>query len=108
MRSNMRYGAILCLAASIVTPAFAQDSGPDIYKAKCAMCHGADGLGATPAGKAMKAVSFKDPANVKATDAELIADVKNGKNKMPANAANAKLTDVQIKSVVAYIRTLQK
>lgn len=106
MKLKLRLAAICCLAASIVTPAFAQNSGADTYKAKCAMCHGTDGLGATPAGKAMKAVSFKDPANVKATDAELIADVKNGKNKMPPNVA--KLTDDQIKSVVAYIRTLQK
>ncbi len=103
---NLRYGAIVLLAASMVTPAFAQDSGADLYKAKCAMCHGADGLGATPAGKAMKAVSFKDPAVIKAPDAELIAAVKNGKNKMPPNVG--KLTDPQIKSVVAYIRTLQK
>ncbi|MGO8720001.1 MAG: hypothetical protein ACLQMO_12395 [Acidobacteriaceae bacterium] len=47
------------------------------------MCHGADGLGATPAGNAVKAVPFNDPAIVKAPDAELIAAVKNGKNKMP-------------------------
>jgi len=107
VKSNLKYGAILCLAASIVivSPVFAQNSGADIYKAKCAMCHGADGLGTTPAGKAMKAVSFKDPAIVKASDAELIAAVKNGKNKMSPNVA--KLTDDQIKSVVAYIRTLQ-
>lgn len=108
MKLKLRFAAICCLAASIVTPAFAQNSGADTYKAKCAMCHGADGLGATPAGKAMKAVSFKDPTVVKATDAELIAAVKNGKNKMPANAANAKLTDDQIKVVIAYVRTLQK
>jgi mono/diheme cytochrome c family protein len=106
VKLHLRFAATICLAASIVTPAFAQDSGPDIYKAKCAMCHGADGLGATPAGKAMKAVSFKDPAVVKAPDTELIAAVKNGKNKMPPNVG--KLTDAQIKVVVAYIRTLQK
>jgi mono/diheme cytochrome c family protein len=106
VKFNLRYAAIGCLAASIVTPAFAADSGPDTYKAKCAMCHGADGLGATPAGKAMKAASFKDPAIVKAPDSELIAAVKNGKNKMPAYTG--KLTDDQIKSAVAYIRTLQK
>jgi len=106
VKSNLRFAAICCLAASIVTPAFAQNPGADTYKAKCAMCHGADGLGATPAGKAMKAVSFKDPTVVKATDAELIAAVKNGKNKMPANVA--KLTDDQIKVVIAYVRTLQK
>ena len=107
MKLKLRLATICCLAASIVTPAFAQNSGADTYKAKCAMCHGADGLAATPAGKAMKAPSFKDPAVVKAPDAELIAVVKNGKNnKMPSYVG--KITDDQIKSVVAYIRTLQK
>jgi mono/diheme cytochrome c family protein len=43
---------------------------------------------------------------VKATDAQFFASTKNGKNKMPAYAG--KLTDAQIKDVVAYIRTLQK
>jgi mono/diheme cytochrome c family protein len=43
---------------------------------------------------------------VKASDADLIAATKNGKGKMPAFAG--KLTDVQIKDAVAYIRTLQK
>lgn len=90
----------------MVTPAFAQSGGADIYKTKCAMCHGATGLGDSPAGKALKAASFKDPAVVKASDASLIAAVKNGKNKMPPN--NGKLTDAQIKAVIAYVRTLQK
>jgi len=106
VKLKLRFAAICCLAACIVTPAFAQNSGADTYKAKCAMCHGADGLGATPAGKALKAVPFNDPAVVKAPDAELIADVKNGKGKMTPNVA--KLTDEQIKSVVAFIRTFQK
>jgi cytochrome c6 len=43
---------------------------------------------------------------VKATDASLIAITKDGKGKMPAYTG--KLTDDQIKDVVAYIRTLQK
>jgi len=102
----IRSAAVICLAASIVTPAFAQGSGADTYKVKCLMCHGADGQAATPAGKALKAASFKDPAAVKATDNELIAIVKNGKNKMPAYAG--KLTDGEIKAAVAHVRTLQK
>ncbi|MGA3069422.1 MAG: cytochrome c [Terracidiphilus sp.] len=106
MKLNLTHLAVFCIAASIATPAFAQSAGADTYKAKCAMCHGADGLGATPAGKAMKAASFKDPAIVKAPDAQLIAIVKSGKNKMPAYAG--KLTDDQIKAAVAYIRTLEK
>ena len=106
MKLNLTHLAVFCIAASIATPAFAQSAGADTYKAKCAMCHGADGLGTTPAGKAMKAASFKDPAIVKAPDAQLIAIVKSGKNKMPAYAG--KLTDDQIKAAVAYIRTLEK
>lgn len=106
MKLNLKLAAIIFLAASIVTPAFAQGAGADTYKAKCLMCHGADGLGATPSGKALKAASFKDPAIVKAPDAELIGIVKAGKNKMPAYGG--KITDDQITGVVAYIRTLQK
>lgn len=106
MKLNLTHVAVFCIAASIATPAFAQSPGADTYKAKCAMCHGADGLGATPAGKNLKAASFKDPSIVKAPDAQLIAAVKSGKNKMPAYAG--KLTDDQIKAAVAYIRTLEK
>ena len=106
MKLNLKCVAILFVAASTMTPAFAQNAGADTYKAKCAMCHGADGLGNTPAGKNLKAASFKDPALVKAPDAQLIAVIKSGKNKMPAYAG--KLTDDQIKGALAYIRTLQK
>jgi len=93
------------LAAALVSPVFAQ-SGADTYKTKCAMCHGPDGTAATPMGKMMKIPSFKSPEVVKATDASLGAVTKDGKGKMPAY--NGKLTDGQIKEVVAYIRTFQK
>jgi len=99
--------AAFCLVASIFTPAFAQNGGADVYKdQKCAMCHGTDGLAATPAGKAMKAPSFKDPAVAKTSDSALFAIIKNGKGKMPPYAN--KMKDDQIKSVVAYIHTLEK
>jgi cytochrome c6 len=106
VKLNLSILAVICLATSIVTPGFAQSGGADTYKAKCAMCHAADGTGSTPAGKALKAASFKDPAIVKAPDSDLITIVTNGKNKMPAY--KGKLTDAQIKAAIAYIRTLQK
>ena len=84
----------------------AQASGADTYKAKCQMCHGADGLGATPAGKSMKAIPFNDPQILSKSDADLIAATTNGKGKMPAY--KGKLSDGDIKAVVAYIHTLQK
>ncbi|HUY82493.1 MAG TPA: cytochrome c [Acidobacteriaceae bacterium] len=89
-----------------LTPASAQTTGAKIYKAKCEMCHGADGSGSTPAGKMMKAIPFKSPELVKKTDAELIHATENGKGHMPAY--KSKLTDAQIKDVIGYIRTLQK
>jgi len=98
--------AAIILAAFIAGSAFAQMPGADTYKAKCAMCHGADGLAATPVGKSMKVLSFKDPAMVQASDAQFIASTKDGKGKMPA--FKDKLTDAQIKDVISYIRTLQK
>ena|SRR5271166_4274649 len=106
MRSGICAAAVILLAASIAAPAFAQASGAATYKAKCAMCHGADGLATSTMAKSMKVLSFKAPEMVKASDAQFFASTKNGKNKMPAY--NGKLTDAQIKDVVAYIRMLQK
>ena len=105
MKVSLKVLGGFCLAAFMCTPAFAQ-GGADTYKAKCLMCHGADGLGATPVGKSLKIVSFKDLPVVKSSNAELEAIVKNGKNKMPA--FKGKLSDAQIGEVVKYIRTLQK
>jgi cytochrome c6 len=94
--------ATLCAS----TAGLAEASGADTYKAKCQMCHGADGLGGTPAGKAMKAIPFTDPQIISKSDADLIAATTNGKGKMPAY--KGKLSDGDIKAVIAYIHTLQK
>jgi cytochrome c6 len=82
------------------------DDGATVFKAKCAMCHGPDGSGSTPAGKAMKARDFSLPEVQSQSDAQLTEIVTNGKNKMPAY--KGKLTDDQIKDLVAYVRTLGK
>ncbi|WP_348268742.1 cytochrome c [Edaphobacter paludis] len=81
-------------------------SGVDIYKAKCQMCHGADGFGNTPAGKAMKTRPLNSPDVLKESDTDLITVIKNGKNKMPA--FSGKLTDPQIHDIIEYVHTLQK
>jgi len=104
VKLNLRNLMFVSLAMSVVVPAVAEDSGADTFKNKCAMCHGADGKANTPAGKAFKAVSLRDPMVVNMSDDELINIVKNGKNKMPI--FKDKLTEDQIKAVVSYIRTL--
>lgn len=103
LKQIVRTCIVSLLAAG--TLSFAQD-GAALYKSKCQMCHGATGMADTPAGKSTKARPFNDPDVVKMSDADLIAVTTNGKNKMPAY--KGKLTDDQIKSLIAYIHTLQK
>jgi mono/diheme cytochrome c family protein len=76
------------------------------YKAKCAGCHGPDGAGSTPAGKAMKVRDFHAPEVQKETDAELTDIITNGKNKMPKYGD--KLKDSEIKDLLGYVRMLGK
>jgi cytochrome c6 len=81
------------------------DSGGDIFKSKCAMCHGADGKAATAMGKSMN-IRDLGSADVQAqSDADLTGIVTNGKGKMPKY--DGKLTKDQINDVVKYIRTLK-
>ena len=84
----------------------AQGVGEKVYKAKCAMCHGADGKGDTPAGKGTKARDFCSDEVQKESDEDWTGIVVKGKNKMPAY--DKKLTDVEIKEVVTYVLGLCK
>jgi cytochrome c6 len=98
--------AFLALCAVCVgSPvARAQSDVTGLYTAKCAACHGADGTANTPAGKAVGAHDFHSAAVLSQTDAQLIATVTAGKDKMPAYAKIYK--DTQIKDLVAYCRQL--
>jgi cytochrome c6 len=98
---------LLILAALLAAgSAKAQGTGEKLYKAKCASCHGADGTGTTPAGKATKARDFCSEEVTKESDDEWTQIIVKGKNKMPAY--DKKLSEAEIKDVVAYIRTLCK
>jgi len=101
---SFRMGLVTLLASSMIvvcsSSAVAQDAA-GTYKAKCAMCHGADGKG----GK-MGTRDFAS-AEVKAeTDAQLTEIITKGKGKMPAYGE--KLKPEEIKGLVAYVRSLSK
>jgi cytochrome c6 len=99
-------GAVVAMLSLLSAPVNAQGGGEKVYKAKCATCHGPDGVGATPVGKATKARDFCSEEVKKETDEEWTAIIVKGKNKMPAY--DKKITDAEIKDVVAYIRGLCK
>lgn len=95
----------LALALAIPTIAAAQAKGQDVFKSKCAMCHGPDGSASTGMGKSMGLKPLSSPEVQKMSDADMTDLITNGKGKMPAN--KGKLTDAQIADVVAYVRTLK-
>jgi mono/diheme cytochrome c family protein len=102
MKKTMVVLAVFALLMSIAVPAFASD-GAATFKAKCVMCHGADGTKENP-GMGVKSLAGADVQ--KNSDADLVAAVTKGKGKMPAYSG--KLSDDDIKSVVAFVRTLKK
>jgi cytochrome c6 len=82
---------------SLSLAASAQD-GAGVYKARCAMCHGADG------GK-ITAHNLQSADVQKLSDAEISDIITNGKGKMPASHS---LKPEDVKGVVDYVRTLKK
>ena len=79
-------------------------SGAEMYKAKCAACHGADGH-ASALGKKLGARDFDSAEVQKESDGDLETVISQGRNKMPAYKT---LKQSEIKDLVAYIRTLGK
>jgi cytochrome c6 len=105
LKKLKKWGILPAVAALLILPAgTAFADGQATYKAKCAGCHGADGAGATAAGKAMKVRDFHAPEVQKETDAEMTDIIANGRNKMPKYAD--KLKPDEIKELVGYVREL--
>jgi|SRR5258705_11447533 len=97
---------VLAIAFAMSVSAFAADATADVYKSKCASCHGADGRGDTPAGKKMNVKDLASDDVQKQSDADLAATIEKGKKPMPAY--EGKLTKDQIDGLVKWIRTLKK
>jgi mono/diheme cytochrome c family protein len=105
MTKNSLMHAVLALALCLAgTAGFAQSSGSDTYKAKCAMCHGATGTPNPGMAKLMGIKPASDPEMKKLTVEQIETAVKNGKGKMKPVAG---LSDAQIKAVAEYFKTLK-
>jgi|SRR4051794_8327478 mono/diheme cytochrome c family protein len=78
----------------------------------CAKCHGADGKGQTKMGRQSGAKDYTDPkVQAELKDETAIKTIKeglvdNGKKKM--DSYKEKLSDDEIKALVAYIRQFKK
>lgn len=82
------------------------------WDANCAQCHGKSGAADTKMGKQLNAKDLTDPkvqaafSDAKATQSIKEGVKENGKTTMKAFAG--KLTDDEIKALVAYVRSLKK
>jgi mono/diheme cytochrome c family protein len=97
---------ILCAGAALAADAAVN------WSQHCASCHGKDGSGNTTMGKKSGAKDYRD-AKVQAefTDAKAAQVIKdgvteNGKDKM--KPFKDKLSDDDVKALVAYVRSLKK
>jgi len=108
MKRTLRALTIILLLGGAVCPYWlaAQTNAASLFKSKCVMCHGEDGGGNTPSGKALKAKDLRSEETQKKSDAEITEVVTKGRNKMPAFAQ--KLKPDQIQQLVAYVRQLPK
>jgi cytochrome c6 len=105
---KIRLQSLLVVVAVMVacsTWTYAADSGADVYKSKCASCHGAAGKGDTAMGKSMKLKDLSSEEVQKQSDADLTTIIEKGKKPMPGY--EGKLTKDQITDLVKYLRTLK-
>ncbi len=106
MKNQIRASMVVLVFALLASTAFAADSGADLFKTKCASCHGASGAGDTAMGKSMKLKDLGSADVQKQSDADLANVITKGRKPMPAS--EGKLTNDQIQDLVKYVRTLKK
>jgi len=80
--------------------------GENIFRAKCAVCHGVDGAGRTPNGKKFKVPDLRSEKIQRHDDEELLDVVTKGKGDMPP--FGKKYSPDKLQQVVAYVRSLSQ
>jgi len=80
-------------------------SGSDIFKTRCAVCHGVDGSGRTTLGKKLKIPDLRSEEVQKLSNDELLEIIKDGKGAgMPA--FEKKFSKENVQQVIIYLRNL--
>jgi mono/diheme cytochrome c family protein len=109
----MKTTLALVSATFIILPTFsyAADAKAN-WQANCVQCHGQSGNADTKMGKILNAKDLTD-SKVQAafTDAKAMESIKNGvkqNGKTTMKAFGGKLSDDEIKALVAYVRSLKK
>jgi len=87
-----------------------QAKAKKLYDVDCSMCHGDNGNGKTDlaTGMALKLADWTNPASLAGkTDDDLFAIIRNGKDKMPAEA-EGRAKDDEVMNIIIYIRKMSQ
>jgi cytochrome c6 len=110
-KSNRKEPILMKLTTSVLLAIFIASSGAAfgadaaaLWGQHCASCHGKDGSGNTAMGKKLDVKDYTK--NQSFSDAEAANVIKNGKGKM--KGYKDKLSDADVKALVAYVRSLKK
>lgn len=88
----------------------AQAHAKKLYAVDCAVCHGETGNGKTDLADSMqlKLDDWTNPSSLTGkTDEDLFRTIRNGKDKMPAEA-EGRAKDDDVWNIIAYIRGMSK
>ena len=91
------------------TVAWGQDEGSALFNAYCRSCHDVNGDGKTAASQRMTIPDLRSAEIQKLTDSDLFQRIGNGAThkQYPHTFLKKGMTDVQLKQLIAYIRTLK-
>jgi cytochrome c oxidase cbb3-type subunit 3 len=86
------------------------EKGKAIYEKNCAACHGDQGKGDGPTGKAIvpRATDFTSRASKRKSDAQLLLAIREGRPPSAMTGWKGKLSDQEIDDVLAYVRALSR
>lgn len=90
-------------AALLLASAALAEDGAALYKSKCAACHGPDGRGEVPMGKALKVKSLAATKLSAAEIEKVVAEGKPGTKMLGIKGLSAE----QVKAVSAYAKGLK-
>ena len=112
MKKNTKALLLLTVTFGLGLPLAQGEEAKTLWEKHCASCHGKDGKGETKMGRQAGVKNYTDPKfQEEFKEERAIKTIKDGlteKGKERMKPYADKLTDDEIKSLAAYIRTFQK
>ena len=92
------------IAVALLYPISAAADGAATFKAKCVLCHGADGTGSTVLGKQLQAANLRSKEVQQKSDADLHKAVHDGNGNMLSKTVNGVSTNYTYNAAIANVR----